>query len=226
LHLSLFFANSVAFLESILIAFLEHNGLANSYALHLKDYSLLRFSVYGLGILSALAFLFACQVTFLFLVTILGLLEIMTSYAMFTFLTLAATPLVLGELEAVREARPVATEALKVAQDFFVGGENASLVRAKLSLAVNVGCEAPQCAVNATPAVTVAHVIPEPRDSPAERHWVWSVLGRPAVQVALTPPEDDLFVNWADLLTSDEPDTAIRFKKKPHYSAAVMLANV
>ena len=73
-------------------------------------------------------------------------------------------------------------------------------------------------------------------DDPAgdvEHHWIWSVIGHPSVQLALTDPPSDVGdsdyveIDWAALLgLTGSIDTSIVYKDPPKYSAAIMLANV
>ena len=69
------------------------------------------------------------------------------------------------------------------------------------------------------------------RDTPSgplEHHWLWSVIGHPTVQLALTEPNDDIDIDWSALLGKNggDLDSAIVYSQAPKYSAAIMLANV
>lgn len=102
---------------------------------------------------------------------------------------------------------------------------------------VNPGCPLPACALNLTgSAVTLANFsvtvgVDEGQDpapaSNSETHWLWSVIGRPTLQVALTPAHTVARVDWAGLLGGGgRLDDSVSYSQRPDYSAAVTMANV
>ena len=66
-------------------------------------------------------------------------------------------------------------------------------------------------------------------DEPAqehEQHWIWSVIGRPTVQAAITGPGNFAFVNWSLIFNTKDMGKSILYKENPMYTGAVMLMNL
>ena len=66
-------------------------------------------------------------------------------------------------------------------------------------------------------------------ESPAlekEQHWIWSVIGHPTIQTALTKPGDVPEIKWGPLIKNGDISNSITYQGKPFYSGAVMLMNV
>ena len=96
-------------------------------------------------------------------------------------------------------------------------------------MSINPGCLINNCTLINGNEVTVVNVTVH--DAPVqddEQHWLWSVIGRPTVQAAITKPNDVAKIRWADIFDSSKKhfDKSISFETNPLYSGAVMLMNV
>ena len=99
----------------------------------------------------------------------------------------------------------------------------------QLNMSINPGCLINNCTLINGNEVTVVNVTVH--DAPVqddEQHWLWSVIGRPTVQAAITKPNDIAKIRWADIFDSSKKhfDKSISFETNPLYSGAVMLMNV
>ena len=58
--------------------------------------------------------------------------------------------------------------------------------------------------------------------------WMWSVIGHPTIQAAITTPGDFLLVDWAKIFGNPFKSLwkAIKYHERPKYSSAVMLTKV
>ena len=71
-------------------------------------------------------------------------------------------------------------------------------------MSINVGCALNNCTLIDGKQVSVINVTVA--DEPAqelEQHWIWSVIGRPTVQAAITGPGNYAFVNWSSIFNID-----------------------
>ena len=94
-------------------------------------------------------------------------------------------------------------------------------------MSINVGCALNNCTLLDGKQVSVINVTVA--DEPAqehEQHWIWSVIGRPTVQAAITGPGNYAFVNWSLIFNTDDMGQSILYKDSPVYSGAVMLMNL
>jgi len=97
----------------------------------------------------------------------------------------------------------------------------------KVNMSINVGCTLNNCTLIDGKQVSVINVTVA--DEPAqehEQHWIWSVIGRPTVQAAITGPGNYAFVNWSSIFNIDDVGQSIQYKHSPIYSGAVMLMNL
>jgi len=109
-----------------------------------------------------------------------------------------------------------------------LGGGNLAY-ESKLNMSINPGCLINNCTLINGNEVTVVNVTVH--DAPVqddEQHWLWSVIGRPTVQAAITKPNDVAKIRWADIFDSSRKhfDKSISFETTPLYSGAVMLMNI
>ena len=58
--------------------------------------------------------------------------------------------------------------------------------------------------------------------------WMWSVIGHPTIQAAITNPGNFLTVDWGTIFGFSMKSLwkAIKYKEQPYYSSAVMLTKV
>ena len=94
-------------------------------------------------------------------------------------------------------------------------------------MSINPGCSINNCTLVSGKKVSVINVTVH--DDPVqddEQHWLWSVIGRPTVQAAITPPDDRAKMDWSSILSSTNFSNSISYIKEPFYSGAVMLMNV
>ena len=97
----------------------------------------------------------------------------------------------------------------------------------QLRFDINPGCPAESCSLNQSLISVVNLTVYDSPVAAVEHHWIWSVIGRPTVQLALTQPQDEAEIDWAALLGMTESiDSSIVYSQSPKYSAAIMLANV
>ena len=57
-------------------------------------------------------------------------------------------------------------------------------------------------------------------------HWLWSVIGHPTIQAAVTEPGDQINIKWNSIFGFGPLDNAIQYENRPLYSGAIMLLNV
>jgi len=97
----------------------------------------------------------------------------------------------------------------------------------KVSMSVNPGCSFNNCTLPNGAQVSVVNVTvkdhPEQTD---EQHWIWSVIGRPTVQTAITPPNAIAKIDWTSIFDTSPVGKSIRYEKPPFYTGAVMLMNL
>ena len=94
-------------------------------------------------------------------------------------------------------------------------------------MSLNPGCTFTNCSVITGPTVSLINltVVDEPVQS-VEYHWLWSVIGHPTLQGAVTEPGDRANINWNAIFGSGSIDKSIQYFEKPMYSGAIMLLNV
>ena len=117
----------------------------------------------------------------------------------------------------------VEKETLKL-EDFY---DNQSKYDSKVQMSINPGCSYNNCTLVSGIQVSIINVTvqDDPRQDD-EQHWIWSVIGRPTVQAALTPPNDIAHMNWTSIFDASDTGKSIWYEKEPLYSGAVMLTNV
>lgn len=94
-------------------------------------------------------------------------------------------------------------------------------------MSINTGCFFNNCTLANGIEVSIVNVTVT--DTPVqdeEQHWLWSVIGRPTVQAAITKPGDYSAVNWTSIFDKNDIGDSIFYLNRPLYSAAVMLMNV
>ena len=96
-------------------------------------------------------------------------------------------------------------------------------------MSINPGCSINNCTLVSGKKVSVINVTVH--DDPVqddEQHWLWSVIGRPTVQAAITQPDDRVTMDWSSILSMDKDNfnNSISYINEPLYSGAVMLMNV
>ena len=70
------------------------------------------------------------------------------------------------------------------------------------------------------------------KDNPSRStgyQWMWSVIGHPTIQAAITNPGNFLTVNWNAIWGGGSTGSlwkAIKYQERPVYSSAVMLTKV
>ena len=69
------------------------------------------------------------------------------------------------------------------------------------------------------------------KDTPSHAtgyQWMWSVIGHPTIQAAITKPGNFLRVDWYALFRFSPKSLwkAIKYNEHPYYSSAVMLTKV
>ena len=77
--------------------------------------------------------------------------------------------------------------------------------------------------------VTIANLtVKETPSRATENHWMWSVIGHPTIQAAITDPGNVLTVDWPKIFGFKLGSLwkAIRYREVPYYSSAVMLTKV
>jgi hypothetical protein len=122
----------------------------------------------------------------------------------------------------VEQPLDVTENMLKI--DFLTDHEE---YRSKISMSINSGCTYNNCTLANGSEVSIVNVTVG--DDPAqeeEQHWVWSVIGRPTVQAAITRPGDVTSVRWSSIFDKSDIGKSILYDSKPLYTGAVMLMNV
>ena len=97
----------------------------------------------------------------------------------------------------------------------------------KVNMSINPGCSINNCTLISGIQVSIINVTVQ--DDPVqdeEQHWLWSVIGRPTVQTAITPTNDTATIKWSAIFDKSDPGKSIKYTKEPYYSGAVMLMNV
>ena len=77
--------------------------------------------------------------------------------------------------------------------------------------------------------ITVANLtVKETPSHTTEKHWMWSVIGHPTIQAAITNPGNVLLVDWGKIFGFNVGSLwkAIHYRQQPYYSSAVMLTKV
>ena len=99
--------------------------------------------------------------------------------------------------------------------------------KSKVSMSVNPGCAYNNCTLANGVQVSIVNVTV--KDNPQqndEQHWIWSVIGRPTVQTAITPPNDIAHMQWKSIFDTSPVGKSIKYENPPFYTGAVMLMNV
>ena len=96
-------------------------------------------------------------------------------------------------------------------------------------MSINPGCSFNNCTLASGIQVSVINVTVH--DTPVqdeEQHWLWSVIGRPTVQTAITPPYDSTKIDWGSIFDTNVTHLggSISYEATPFYSGAIMLMNV
>jgi len=97
----------------------------------------------------------------------------------------------------------------------------------KVKFSVNPGCNFNNCTLGNGLEVSIVNVTV--KDTPKqsyEQHWLWSVIGRPTVQTAITPSNDVTRFNWKSIFDKSPDGKSIHYENDPYYSGAVMLMNL
>ena len=97
-------------------------------------------------------------------------------------------------------------------------------------MSINTGCPYNPCK-NETEGymVTIANLTVTDNPSRATGYqWMWSVIGHPTIQAAITTPGNFLVVDWAKIFGNPFKSLwkAIKYHEHPKYSSAVMLTKV
>ena len=81
-------------------------------------------------------------------------------------------------------------------------------------MSVNPGCSYNNCTLPNGAQVSVVNVTvkdnPEQTD---EQHWIWSVIGRPTVQTAITPPDAIASIDWKSIFLNQLKINLVQFIK-------------
>jgi len=97
----------------------------------------------------------------------------------------------------------------------------------KVSMSVNPGCSYNNCTLANGIQVSIVNVTV--KDTPVqsyEQHWIWSVIGRPTVQTAITPSNDVTRIQWKSIFDTSPVGKSIHYEDPPYYTGAVMLVNL
>ncbi len=77
------------------------------------------------------------------------------------------------------------------------------------------------------PSVTLVNLtVSDTPVQPVQYHWLWSVIGHPTLQAAVTEPGDEIKIKWSSIFGLGPLDNAIQYENRPLYSGAIMLLNV
>lgn len=96
-----------------------------------------------------------------------------------------------------------------------------------ISMSVNPGCTYNNCTLPNGAGVCVANTtITDIPAQDSEQHWLWSVIGRPTLQAAITEAKDVISINWNGLFGFTDMAESITYTQKPHYTAAIMMTNL
>jgi len=97
----------------------------------------------------------------------------------------------------------------------------------KVSMSVNPGCSFNNCTLGNGLQVSIVNVtVKDTPEQSYEQHWLWSVIGRPTVQTAITPGNDVTRFNWKSIFDKSPDGKSIHYENDPFYSGAVMLMNL
>jgi len=101
--------------------------------------------------------------------------------------------------------------------------------QSKVNMSINPGCSFNNCTLASGIQVSVINVTVH--DTPVqdeEQHWLWSVIGRPTVQTAITPPYDSTKIDWGSIFDTNVTHLggSISYEATPFYSGAIMLMNL
>lgn len=94
-------------------------------------------------------------------------------------------------------------------------------------MSLNPGCYYRNCTLPTGPTVSLVNltVLDNPVQA-VEYRWLWSVIGHPTLQAAITEPGDKIKIKWNSIFGFGPLDNSINYEKGPIYSAALMLLNV
>lgn len=135
--------------------------------------------------------------------------------------------LVLGA-QATKDLHKTVEEPLDVTQglyavDFMEEHDYSS----KVNMSLNPGCAYNNCTLVSGIQVSIINLtIYDDPQQDEEQHWLWSVIGRPTIQTAITPIGDVPEIRWSSIFDSSDMQKSIKYEKEPFYSGAVMLMNV
>ena len=96
-------------------------------------------------------------------------------------------------------------------------------------MSINHGCPYDDCSLNnGSVQITVANIsIADTPSQGHEYHWMWSVIGHPAVQAAITVPNSLLNIDWSAIFGQGSPGHAIDYDPLPPlYSSAIMITKL
>jgi len=99
----------------------------------------------------------------------------------------------------------------------------------KISMSINHGCPYTDCSLhNGTVGITVANIsISDDPQQEYEYHWLWSVIGHPAIQAAITQQNSLLKIDWSAIFGLGGAGHAIGYQPvPPFYSAAIMISKL
>lgn len=99
----------------------------------------------------------------------------------------------------------------------------------EIRVSVNPGCPFESCTIkNGTVGVTVANLsISDTPSQEHEYHWVWSVIGHPVIQAAVTEHNSVAQVDWPAILgMRTSAGHAIDYNVSPLFSSAVMMTKL
>jgi len=98
----------------------------------------------------------------------------------------------------------------------------------EIHVSINPGCNIDGCKLkNGTVGVTVANltVLDDPSQH-HEFHWVWSVIGHPVIQAAVTAKDSIAHVDWSAIFGMASAGHAISYDEEPYYSSAIMMTRL
>jgi len=98
----------------------------------------------------------------------------------------------------------------------------------EIRVSVNPGCEYDPCSLkNGSVGITVANLtVSDNPQQDHEFHWVWSVIGHPIIQAAVTPLNSVAHIDWGAIFGLHSAGHAIDYNVTPIYSSAIMMTRL
>ena len=93
---------------------------------------------------------------------------------------------------------------------------------------INSGCPYKDCSLkNGSYGITVANLtITDQPEQEHELHWMWSVIGHPAIQTAITGHGDRMTIDWSAIFGFGSLARAIDYVDPPIFTSAIMITRL